>query len=69
MKKVSVVMPVYNGEKYLKESIESIVMQSYSNWELIIVLEYNSSAESKNIVNYFLGIYFIYINYRKRGKK
>ena len=29
-------MPVFNGEKYLKESVESILQQSYQNFELII---------------------------------
>ena len=37
MIRVSVVMPVYNGEKYLKQSIESVIQQSYKDWELIIV--------------------------------
>ena len=34
---VSVIMPVYNCEKYLSESIESVISQSYKNWELIII--------------------------------
>lgn len=34
---VSVIMPVYNAEKYLSEAIESIVNQNYQNWELLIV--------------------------------
>jgi glycosyltransferase involved in cell wall biosynthesis len=34
---VSVLTPVYNGEKYLAECIESILAQSYQNWEYIIV--------------------------------
>ena len=34
---VSIVLPVYNGEKYLRESIESIINQTYQDWELIIV--------------------------------
>lgn len=37
MVEISVVMPVYNGEKYLKESIKSVLMQSFTNFELILV--------------------------------
>ena len=33
---VSVVLPVYNGEKYLACAIESILAQSYQNWELLL---------------------------------
>jgi glycosyltransferase involved in cell wall biosynthesis len=34
---VSVIMPNYNNEKYLAEAIESVLNQSYSNFELIVV--------------------------------
>ncbi|MBR5498055.1 MAG: glycosyltransferase family 2 protein [Clostridia bacterium] len=34
---VSIVLPVYNGEKYLKKSIDSIINQTYTNWELLIL--------------------------------
>ncbi len=36
-KLVSIVLPTYNGEKFIRESIESILNQTYKNFELIIV--------------------------------
>ena len=35
--KISVVVPVYNCEKYIERAIESVIKQTYDNWELIIV--------------------------------
>lgn len=37
MPKISVVLPVYNGSAYLKDSIESVLSQTYTDFELIIV--------------------------------
>lgn len=37
MKKVSIVLPVYNGEEHLAKAIESVLSQTYKNFELIIV--------------------------------
>lgn len=34
---VSVIMPAYNGAKYIAEAIESVLRQTYTNWELIII--------------------------------
>ena len=34
---VSVVIPVYNGERYLAEAIQSVVGQTYRDFELIVV--------------------------------
>ena len=36
-KKISVIMPVYNVEKYLKKCIESVLSQTYKNFEIILV--------------------------------
>ena len=34
---ISVIVPVYNAEKYIERCIESILSQSYSNLELVLV--------------------------------
>lgn len=35
--KVSIIVPVYNVEKYLRECVDSIIQQNYENWEIILV--------------------------------
>ena len=37
MDKISIIVPVYNGEKYLADCIQSIVNQSYQNLEIILI--------------------------------
>lgn len=50
--KISVIMPVYNTEKYLKAAIKSILNQTYKNFELIIVDD-NSTDNSYKIAENF----------------
>jgi len=47
--KVSVLMPVYNGEQYLSAAIDSILKQTFSDYEFIIVLD-PSTDNSKSII-------------------
>ena len=51
-KLVSVILNCYNGEKYLKDSLKSIVKQTYKNWELIF-WDNRSSDLSKTIMKSF----------------
>ena len=49
---VSVIMPTYNAERYIREAIESIISQTYSNWELLIVDDGSTDSTRKIIEEY-----------------
>ena len=36
-KKISIIIPVYNAEKYIDRAVNCVLMQTYKNWELILV--------------------------------
>lgn len=50
---VSIIMPCYNAGKYIKMSVQSVINQTYSNWELIIVDDC-SSDNSLEILKYYI---------------
>ncbi len=49
---ISVIMPVYNGEKYLREAIDSILNQTYTDFEFIIVDD-GSTDKSLDIIEHY----------------
>jgi len=49
---ISVVMPVYNGEKFLKEAIESILNQTYKDFEFLIIYD-ESTDNTLSIIQEF----------------
>ncbi len=51
-KLVSIVLPTYNGQKYIKDAIDSVLAQSYQNWELIIVNDCSQDNTLKIINEY-----------------
>jgi glycosyltransferase involved in cell wall biosynthesis len=58
--KVSVIIPLYNGEKYINQAIESVLEQTYTNYEIIVVDD-GSTDNSKQILSpYFDKIKYIY---------
>lgn len=50
---ISVIMPTYNSQSFIEESILSVVNQSYYNWELIIVDD-GSTDSTKDIVTRYV---------------
>ena len=51
--KFSIIVPVYNVEKYLNTCLESIVKQTYNNYEVIIVCD-KCDDNSEMIVDYYV---------------
>ncbi len=47
---ITVIMPVFNAEKYVTEAINSVLNQTYTNWELIIIND-GSFDGSEQIIN------------------
>lgn len=45
---ISILMPVYNSQEYLKNTVQGVINQSYKEWELILVDD-GSKDNSKNI--------------------
>ena len=63
---ISVIMPVYNGEKYLKEAIDSILTQSFTDFEFIIIND-GSTDNSKSIIDQYDDKRIIYIEQDNKG--
>ena len=45
---ISIVIPVYNAERYINKCIDSVLSQSYANWELLLIDD-GSSDDSGRI--------------------
>lgn len=55
---VSVIIPTFNREKYLREAIESVVNQSYKNIEIIVVDDGSTENYAERICNDFGALFF-----------
>ena len=64
---VSVVMPAYNGEKYIGEAIESVLNQTYGNLELIIVEDKSEDNTLCVIQKYEDARIHLYMNSENKG--
>lgn len=49
---VSVITPLYNCEKYIEETIQSVINQTYKNWEMIIIDDCSKDNGAKIVEKY-----------------
>jgi len=67
---VSVLMTVYRDEEYLEQAIESIINQTYRNFEFIIIKEFGTDKKTEQILEKYQNIDFrinVYSNEKKLG--
>lgn len=62
---VSIIMPVYNAGQYVAEAIDSVLAQTHSNWELLIVNDGSTDSSEQVILSYNDER----IQYNKQGNK
>lgn len=67
MEKVSIIIPVYNMEKYLVQCLDSVVGQTYSNLEVIIVDDGSTDASPKICDEYANKYSFVTIYHKPNG--
>jgi glycosyltransferase involved in cell wall biosynthesis len=52
MEKVSIILPLYNCEKYIRHTLESVINQNYTNWELIVMDDASTDNSLKEVQKY-----------------
>src|SRR6185503_9798688 len=63
---VSVVMSAYNAEKFIEQSIQSVLKQTYPNVELI-VCDDGSTDSTKDIIKKHASVHYIYQHNQGQG--
>ena len=64
-KKVNVLLPVYNGEKYLREQLDCLLNQTYNNLQVIVVDD-NGRGTKEQLITQKLLQNYIYNNNKKK---
>lgn len=66
---VSIIMPAYNSSLYIAESIESVINQTYKNWELLIIDDGSTDNTCNIIKEYVSSDNRIHYFYQKNAKQ
>ena len=64
---VSIIMPSYNTGRFIKETIESVLSQSYQNWELLIVDDCSTDDTDEVVKPYLADVRISYIKNEKNS--
>lgn len=65
---VSIIMPLFNAERYVAQSIESVLAQSYTNWELLVCDDCSSDASAAIVASFAAQDPRIKISYSTENK-
>jgi teichuronic acid biosynthesis glycosyltransferase TuaG len=65
---VSIIMPAYNAEKYIAASIESVLAQTYSDWELIVVDDGSTDSTATVVQEFATSDPRVRYNFQENGR-
>lgn len=66
---ISIIMPAYNVERFIERTIQSIIAQTYTNWELIIIDDGSTDATREKISPFLKMDSRIIYFYQENGKQ
>lgn len=58
--KISVIIPVFNGERFIKKTIQSVIDQDYKNIEIICIDDGSTDNTKREITNNFPSVFYFY---------
>lgn len=65
---VSIIMPTYNSSRFIEETIKSVLVQTYVNWEIVIVDNGSTDDTLDRVRNFNDDRIHIFINEKNRGQ-
>jgi glycosyltransferase involved in cell wall biosynthesis len=67
MPEITVIIPFFNSEKSLSRAIDSVVNQSYTNWELVLINDGSTDRSEEMVKPFLLDTRIVYLSQYNRG--